>query len=423
MKRPRFFYGWVIVAAGFVIQFVVGAIVYNFGAIFFSSLQQELDVSRGLISTIALFFLLPGAIGAFTMGRLSDKYGPRRAILGCALFIGVGCILCSQIHSLWQAYLPYALVGFGMAGCGAPVTSTVQRWFVKRRGMVLGIVVAATGVGTLVFAPAANYLVDAYGWRMAYVILGVVFLVALTLAAWVMESSPEKRGLRPYGAEEMDRASPADDTRVGAAPGLGGGEGWTTGDALRTRAFYISAAICLFSFVPTQMLAWHIIVFAGDVGISAATAAGALGALGGASIVGRLAGGPLADRVGWRKAIALLSFPAAAAWLWLMTISDVGMLYGFTITFGLLFGARSPQIPGLVGFLFGTTSLGELIGITNAIGAGGAIFGPLIAGGIYDATGSYSIAFLIGALCLAIAGTLALFVKPPQRALQSAVVS
>ena len=163
--------------------------------------------------------------------------------------------------------------------------------------------------------------------------------------------------------------------------------------------------------MPTYLVTIHICSFATDIGFPQTTAALMLGLIFGCSIPGRVFGGLLAEKTGWIKGFFICCLACALMVAWLTTIKGSG-LYSFAILYGLFFGSRTPMIPGLAGYLFGTRLLAEMLGIINISAFVGGAIGASLAGFIFDKTGSYYFAFLLGAFSWALSGVLSLFVKP-----------
>ena len=162
------------------------------------------------------------------------------------------------------------------------------------------------------------------------------------------------------------------------------------------------------------MIMIHIVPYAIEMGIPKGAAAAALGLIGGFSIGGRLLGGTFADLWGWVRTLIVAVIVSVIAVLWLLVVKNYFMLLVFVVLFGFSYGARVPQIPGLVGNYFGTKNLAEILGIIWAIAGFGGIFGPLIGGLVFDITGSYTIAFLFAFVCFGLTGILAFFLKRPE---------
>lgn len=401
---PRVHYAWVIVAAAAALVMTLGEAFYTFG-VFFNPLREEFGWGRAATSSGYTAMILAFGISNFFMGRLSDKYGPRPVLAAGGLISSAGFILLGQTQGMGQFLVYSFLVGLG-AGAFWPIpTATVQRWFAKRRGTALGIVIAGGGMGA-VFTPVANHLISAYGWRTAYVILGLLFLAIVSVAASLMVHSPEKKGCRPYGA---DAAAASTDQPLTEAQ-----TGWTTRDALTSRSFLTLQVVYTLSVLPMHVINAHLVPFAVDAGISRALAAGALALFAAFTVPGRFLAGVAADRIGFRTSLALANAGTTAASLWLLGTGNLAMLYVFVIGFGFFHGGKTANLVGLIGQFYGTRSLGGLIGICHGVNTVISAAGPLAAGWLFDATGSYYIAFAIVTALYAGAAVFSLFLRPPR---------
>lgn len=158
----KFFYGYIIVMLATIIMVASWGTFYSFG-VFFKPVLLEFGWTRAITSgAYSLAFLLSGFFSIF-VGRLSDRFGPRIVVLACGLLLCSGYLLMSQASSTWQLYLAYGIVGVGLSGAYVPSISAVSRWFVKRRGLMTGIVMAGIGIGTMIMPPLANLLITSYG--------------------------------------------------------------------------------------------------------------------------------------------------------------------------------------------------------------------------------------------------------------------
>lgn len=403
-KKSGVFYGWAILAACFVMSSCWG-IFYSYG-IFLKPLVADLGQSRGVISSVFSIFMIISGISGIFMGRLTDKYGTRFPLLLSGFLITFGFLLCSQIHAVWQLYLFYGITSAGAGVIFSLPPATVQRWFIKKRGLALGIMTAGTGIGTLILAPLITRLISLYDWRATFAIIGIVTFTIFLISALVVVRKPEEKGLRPYGEDEENISRKIEVVKEE--------NGWNTRESVQTKAFWLTNAVYFFSILPTYLVTIHIASFATDIGFSEATAALILGLIFGISIPGRIAGGFFAERIGWGKGIFVCCIICASMLIWLTTIRGPE-LYLFAIIYGLFFGARVPMIPGLAGSLFGTRFLTEILGTINISAFVGGAIGSSLGGFIFDYTGSYYAAFLAGALSWAIAGILSLLVKSPQK--------
>jgi len=394
------FYGWIVAFSAFLILLVVGGI-YSFG-VFFQPLLGEFGWTRAMIS--GAFTLQLIVIGGFSvvMGRLTDKYGPRIVMTACSVFLGAGYLLMSQITSIWQLYLFYGvLIGIGGSGSWIPMLSVVTRWFVKKRGIVVGIVASGIGLGTVIVSPVAGWLISTYGWRFSYVVIGSATLVVTMIAAQFLRRDPGAMGLVPYGADETsDSLNSAD-------------EGFSFQEILRSWQFWI---FCLAVFgygLSSGTVMVHIVLYAAGLGISVASAATILACIGGASIVGRPIMGSAGDMLGNNKLVFMASFGVMlVSLLWLLIAKELWMFYLFAALFGFAYGGIVALEALLVADLFGLKSHGIVLGAVAFGDTIGGAIGSVLAGYIFDVTDSYNIAIITCAILIFIAIIALIFLKP-----------
>ncbi len=399
-KPPRFFYGYVVVFLACLIMVVTWGTFYSFG-VFFKPVLTEFGWTRTAVSVASsLVFLLSGFIGIFT-GRLCDKFGPRIVVTVCSLLLGSGYLLMSQLSAIWQLYLFYGIVGIGLSGAYVPAISTVARWFVRRRGLMSGIVIAGIGVGTMITAPLANWLISSYGWRISYVAIGIVVLVLMTLAAQFLRRDPGQMGLVSYGEGE------AESEGLNSVAG-----GFSFRRAIRTRQFWMLCLMFLSYEFSVNTILVHIVPHSTDLNISAASAANILAVIGAGSVAGRIMMGGAGDRIGNRPAFIICTIIILATFLWLLIARELWMLYLFAAVFGFAYGGYGPLIALISAELFGLSSLGVILGVVTFWITIGAAVGPAVAGRIFDITSSYQSAFLACIALSIIAMILILSLRP-----------
>ena len=350
--------------------------------IFFVALLEEFGWSRGATAVaFSISSIVQGMLSP-VVGTLVDRVGPRRVMLGGACLLGGACMLSSRIDSLASLYLVSGvLAAVGVCAVSwIPSGVLIARWFAERRGSMMGLAFSGMGAGVLAIGPLAQWLIAGHGWRAAYLVLGLGTLVVLV-------------PLVLLGVREAPVVAPARGDV--SAPGRAGAE---VGDALRTRAFwalffaYLCTPLAVFSVVT------HSVAFAVDHGFARLFVAGIFGLTGLLSVVGRIAFGIAADRIG-RTTSATISYGCTAVGtlclLGLEMWPHAAALYGYALFFGLGFGARGPIITAIASQLFPGRRFGVIYGILsvgNGIGGGVA---PWFGGFVYDLTGSYRIAFLI----------------------------
>lgn len=401
-RQRKLFYGWVIVIASFLIVLVAFAVQYSFG-VFFKPLQDEFGWSRTLTSGAFSIYFIAHGLCAIPAGWATDRFGPKITVAIGGLLIGAGLVLTSHIHSLWQLYLFYGiLVGAGMSTAWAPVMATASKWFAKNQGLALGIIAAGVGIGTMIMSPVATRFISMIGWRSSYFIMGFIAWVIIISASMFLAKDPGTKGLLAYGAV----TATVESNRNIEMPGI------PLPQALRTRTLWLLFSMYLLCNICIQMVMAHVIRYAIDVGISSVIAATILSFIGGFSVVGRIAIGSLSDRVGRRKAFIMCTIVLLIAVLCLIQARDVWIFYLLGAIFGLFYGGFAPLFPALTGELLGIRHLGANFGMVLLGAAVGGTIGPILAGHIFDTTGSYLFAFASAAGCMLLAAILSLLLKP-----------
>ncbi len=400
-KKPGFFYGYVIVFIGFVNMLLMFGAFYSFG-VFFKPLSTDFGWTRATTSgAYSLGMFLSGLL-AIVMGKLTDRFGPRIVMSLCGLLFGLGLLLMSRVSNIWQLYLFYGVVvGVGLSGAFVPPLSTVARWFVKRRGIMTGFVVAGIGVGTLIIPPVATWLIEKWDWRTAYIVIGAVALVLIILSAQFLKFGPRRMGLLPDGETEE-------------AAGLNlHARGFSLREAMGSWQLWVLFSILFcFGYCLHTVLA-HIANHATDLGFSATVGAGLVAVVGGLSVAGRIATGSITDRVGSKPPLIINLILMSGALFWLLAAGELWMFYLFAIVLGFAYGGLAAMESPIVAELFGLSSHGVIMGVASfGYTAGGAV-GPLVAGSIFDTFASYQIAFLICAVVCISGIVLAWRLKPP----------
>jgi MFS family permease len=377
--------GWVVVGAAFVAMALVFGVAYSFGA-FFAPMAAEFHAGSGATSIIfsvtAFLWFTLGAIS----GWAGDRFGTRRVLAVGAVVMGTGLVLTSFVHQLWLGYLTYGIgVGVGTA-CGyVPMVAAAGSWFDRRQGLAIGVAVSGIGIGTLAGAPVATALIGLYGWRQTYLIFGIVSFLVLAGCGLLAQ--------RP--ARSMQ-------ARLGL------------GRALRSREFltlYLSVLLTGFGLFTFFV---HLVPYAELRGIRPLAAASLLAVVGVFSTLGRLALGPIADRVGRLRTLQVAVFAMAASYLIWLSEPGYGGLAVFAAIMGAAYGGWVAITPSVLAELFGSEGLGGTAGALYT-GAGiGALLGAPLAGYVVDATGSYRPA-IVGAMVLQVAALAVILTLKPRR--------
>lgn len=397
----RFYYGWVVVVGCFLCSFGYG-LFYTFG-VFFTSLEADFAWSAAATASILPFHHIGLFFSNFIIGPLTDKYGPRIPLLLGALLIGSCISLLSQAHYLYQFYIFFLIASLGSGVYWTLSTTIVQRWFIKNAGTPVGIVASGVGVGILFFSALSGYLITFYGWRAAFLYLGIISGLILLLCSFLIVT-PEKKKITVPGS----LPSPAKNT----GPGIKKQLAFT--EAIRTRTFSLIALCQIFTALPMFIIATHMVRYLEHFGIEKSTAANTWALVGAFSILGKFIIPIIAEKtIGWTRMLAVSALIAAASFIWLTLAQSMWMFYVFVIVYSLGYGGSVSLVPPTIRQHFGTKSLARLIGTGMSISTVGAIIGPVLAGYIFDASGSYTSAFLIGAGFWMLTALLAWLIKQP----------
>jgi MFS family permease len=399
-NKPRFFYGYVIVIAAFLVFVSMYGSFFCYG-VFLKPILMEFGWSRASMSgAYALAMIIHGILGIF-MGNITDRIGPRIVIAVCGFFLGLGYILMSQVQSIWQLYLFYGvIIGIGVSGGWVSLLSTVARWFSLRRTVMSGIVLTGTGVGSLIIPPVATWLIEIYSWRTTFIILAIALLLIVAVAALLLKKDPSQMGLLPYGvsSDNPSRSRPV--------------AGYTLKESSRTRQFWlVCSAFACFGFAMFAVNV-HITPHTADLGYSAVVAAAVLSSAGISSIVGRVLIGHIADRIGNQRMMIIGMLLLTVDLFCLVVFRDIRALYALAVIFGFAYGGIGSSESPLIARLFGLKSHGLIFGISDFFFTLGASIGPVVAGYVFDITGSYQLAFLFGAIIAAFGTVLLIIVRP-----------
>lgn len=382
-RQPRVFYGWIVVAtAGFGTFFSAAPIVVFSFAVFLRPLAQSFHTGRGAISLAFTAHNVLAAVSAPLVGRLIDRYGAKRVILPGLATMALILISARAIGTeLWQLYLFYLILSpVTVMTTPLPYTWVISRWFDRRRGLALGLMMFGMGLGTIVMPPIAQRLIANFGWRNAFAILGcVVLLFPISVVGALLKEDPKEKGLLPDGETSLNGS------RAAPLSGMAWGAIW------RNQAFWVLNAAFFLAGASVHACILHMAALLGDRGFSAQTAALGSGIVGIAITLGRLASGYLQDRFfAPRVATGVFSLAAAGmALLWTGSAGPVAAAGAFLVGLGM--GAETDIIAFLMSRYFGLRALGTAFGFGFAtfVFAGG--IGALLMGIGFDRTGAYRV--------------------------------
>jgi len=403
LHNSRFFYGYIIVGAAFLAMLVLFGAQYSFG-IFFKPMLDEFGWSRALTSGIYSMNVIIQGFFTILAGRLNDRFGPRIVVGLSAVLLCSGYILMSQVNAVWQIYLYYGIF-ISLGSCiWVPLVSTCARWFIKRRGMMSGIISSGIGFGMVIFPPVANQLIAGFGWRTSFIIMGISAAVIMLISAMLLQRDPSQRGLQALGSDQANVKW--SDSAM---------QGYTLMEAVKTRQFWILCLTFFTSNYCVQTVVVHMAPHATDIGIGAAAAATIISAVGLLSICSKIGLGAAIDKLGGRPVLVVIPVLIALSFFWLLPSNQLWMFYLFSVVFAIGYGGSSAIQSPITAEFFGLKSHGAILGML-LIGnfAGGAV-GPAVAGYVFDTTESYLWAFIICAIISLAAFSAILFLKPTSK--------
>ncbi|MFH0914010.1 MAG: MFS transporter [Chloroflexota bacterium] len=380
--QPSPFYGFVVAGAAFAVMVTGFGTLYSFG-VFFTPLLAEFGWSRAVTSGAYSLCVVIYGLTSMATGRLADRFGPQRVITVCGIFLGLGYLLLYWVSSVWQLYLFYGFISLGMSGCWAPMVSLVARWFVRMRGMVTGMVSSGVGLGMVIVPPLVSWLVSAFYWRTAYLIIGITALTLVVVAAQFLRPDPHTLGKPAYGEEEeRDEKIP---TVVS----------FSFRQAARARQFWMVCLLYFFFSFVLQTFMVHVVPYAIGFNIPATQAAGILAVMGWCNFLSRPLVGMVTDRLGNKPGLVFGFLVTLASVVALLLARELWVFFLSAGLLGVAFGSVAALQSLVAAELFGLRSLGIIVGsFAFSFTLGGAV-GPFVAGGIYDVTTNYQLAFLI----------------------------
>ncbi len=374
--EPR--YGWVmVVVAGIFMGMSSGSM--SAMSVFLKPLSADMNWQRGETAfayMAAAFFM---GICGILMGHLSDRYSARPVVLAGAATLGISFLLLSSQNSLWQFYLFYSLLGLGISTFDAPLIATVGNWFDRNKGLAMGVSSACRALGTGVVPFIAGYLISVFGWRGAYITLGIFALAVLIPLALLVRKPPALQ----KAAAASHEAPSAPEESFPVSP-------WAANTWLSVAAVFC----CMCMATPLV----HVVALAQDRGIDAQEAAGILLLISLASFMGRIAYGKIADHVGGLRAYLLASLAQSILVFWFTQMTSLASFYVLALFFGFFYSGVMICLVVCVREFTPPHMRGVSTGVVFFFAWTGMGIGGYQAGFFFDLTGAYTVSFLNAAL-------------------------
>ncbi len=406
MFGKKIFYGWYIVVASLFIIILDGLLLYSFG-VFLPYINEEFGMSRALGSSLFSFRSLILAPGFIIAGRLIDKYDPRIVIFGGGSIAALGMILSGFASNVWELFIFYGLfVGLGDTVLYITCVAVISRWFVKKRTLAIGIITTGVPLSGLITNPLTASLINNLGFRSALITLGVIMLITL-LSSFVLRGYPKDVGLSPYGEEN-------DGTQEDGWGGNKSNGEWTATEAISTPNYWIMYLMFVFGFIAFLTIVTQFYNFEIDLNIPAVAAAGPPAAIGLGSILGRtILTSLFAESLDYHKVLFVCLLMQGSSIIILLTFDSIWAFYTFGLMFGFFYSGCIPIFPTLLAKFYGLKALGTIYGIFGTAYSIAAIGAPILAGYVFDITGSYYYPFLFSVFCCYLAAIGAFLIKTP----------
>ncbi|MCH8077730.1 MAG: MFS transporter [SAR324 cluster bacterium] len=400
LGRLPFYYGWVVVAVAFVTM-GIGVNIRTAFSLLFPPILDEFGWTRSeTAATFSIGFLASTLITPL-LGGAMDRLGPRWVVPFGAAIVSVGLVLATFTTQPWHLFITLGLLVVG----GTVIFSYIGHsmflplWFVRRRGLAVGIAFSGVGVGSILLFPWFQHIIDTAGWRQScWVMAALMMLVVFPLNLLLQRHRPEDLGLRPDGDDPAGNPAEGDGGMGRASEKPSREVNWTLRQALGSPAFWWIAVGYFCGLVIWYMVQVHQTKYLLDLGIGTEVAAYALGLVGLTGSIGLIGLGYISDRLGRELAwtVASLGFAGCYAVLLVMGLyPSPWLMYLMVVLQGLLGYGLASAFAVIPSEIFQGRSVAKIFGVLSIAASLGAAFGPWLGGALRDQTGSYAPAFWI----------------------------
>ena len=414
VSQPRFFYGWRMVIASWIMVFLINAVAV---AVFFKPMLEDFGWDRATLSSVQFVGLIIFTVASPFLGQIIDRFGPKLMILACVAPQVLSSAINGLATNIGHLYLARFLYGINVL---SSTQILINRWFIKKRGMALGILATAFPFGSMVLAPFSQQLILLWGCRPTMFFWAGVTLVVMLPLALIIRNSPEDMGWEPDGKllDSHRSVDPSSQPRiVDSEANLEAKAGLSFSQTIRTAPFWLLSLAHFVCGTGCGFMMTHIVIFATDMGYSDMIAVSLISVQGGLNLVGVLATGYLSDRMSRSKVLALTHFVRTLSFVTIVAFILLGggslwMLYTAMVFFGFGWYTTAPLTAGLVADLFGGSRVGTILGVTTSCHMLGMAIGAYAGGVIFELTGSYFLFFVVQCSLSLVATLFSLAIKP-----------
>jgi MFS family permease len=390
-RRPRFFYGWTIVASSVATNTLLSAAYFQGFSVLFLPIENHFGWPRWVISTALGMRQLESGVASPFVGFMMAKITPRMMIFISGLIMGLGLIGLGFIQGYWTFFIFFFIASLGASGASHAVTwpVLVARWFRRKRGLAMGFAVMGPIFGSP-FLILNTSFVDTYGWRWVLWAYGIVLIIGISLISLVVRNSPEEHGLYPDGdVYEGEEQQAVARSRAQADSGL------TLREVLHTREFWLLVSYMGGMFIVNSAIQAHQIpYFIEDLSFSPTAAALSVTLVFFLSAIGRIGGGYMMDRSDYRIVLAVMAVVMGLSIVYLQVFEpgSIWTAMPFIAAFGIGFGSMIPIRGTLGSMMFGLRSLGPVIGLLQGGAVAAGVLGPIYLGVLNTIYGDYRLA-------------------------------
>ncbi len=395
-KARNVFYGWWMVAVGGFLMMITLVPVFQASALWVVALESQFGWSRTQLGLALSFTRIEGSLTGPIAGYLVDRMGTRFMVFTGLFILTLGFFLFSQVQNLWMFYLAYFIMSVGQGQSGwRTVMTLLNHWFLRHRGMAMGLAMVGMGVGGLILMPLIAWLIDPeadrLGWRHTAEILAAVTLISAVVLPKIIRNKPEDISDHPDGQPPVVGESSSTAIEAGREEE----QELTMGQALRTQAFWCISLGHGFGSMVVLAIMSHLGLLMSDHGYGLQTAAWIIMLQIAVSIVFQFLGGWIGDLI--PKNVALFIFTAiqGIGVVFLTLGSGIIYFYAFALLFGIGFGGRTPLTTAIRGDYFGRASFGKILGVSMIPMNILLLVAAPMAGFMRDELGDYDLAFLI----------------------------
>ena len=405
------FYGWWIVITSAILLTLMSLTVFQGLGTVLVSLERQYGWSRTALSGAFSLARVEGAILGPIEGVLVDRVGTRRMVLIGFILMGLGFVWLSQVDTLWEFYAAFMTISLG-SGLGGwlAIVAMVNNWFEKRRSFAMSIAMSGIHLGGLL-VPIFALSIENYEFSATTIGVGIILLIVVGPATWIIRSKPEDMGLAPDGVSVVEESREL----LGSSDPSEDESDFTVMQALKTPAFWILTVTQISSSVSIVTLALHLVPKLTDMGMTLSSAGTVVLVYTVVALPAQSIAGYLAERLPKIIMISFFLFLQGAGIALIALFDNVIMAYLFAFLYGIGFGGRTPLITAIRGDYFGRKAFATIMGVSQFPMNLAMIVAPLFAGYMFDTTGTYIVPFMTFSVLCIFGSALILFVRKPKK--------